>query len=162
MKLFFAVEIWLQATIVDGEGVETSGDLAASSPRSAVPPEEETPSWKEGASGVRFRGTSGGGGIKSREEILKELADLQVRDSRRYERERSAVKSDLQGGGLGFRHLVVAMALLSVALVTLLAVFHFSASPPVEAAAPGKLVSAIATNYLFKFPEIFVVFCMSK
>lgn len=126
---------------MDGEGVpreiQTPGDLASTSPRSAVPPEKPS---KHAASGVRFRGAT-----KSPEEFSKELAELRARYS---QRDRSGVKSE-RGGRLGFRHLALAMALLSLALVTLLAVFHSTASPPVEAAPPGKEVCAIATTSPF-------------
>lgn len=136
---------WLVGqTSIEGEVGEASGDLAPSSPRSAVASEEST--------GVRFRG--GAIPAKSSEEVLKELQQLWSRREREIrERNPSPVKPPVvpvkpergEGGGFGVRHLFLAMALLSIALVTLLAVFHSSATPPVDAAASqGKQVRSIA------------------
>lgn len=128
-------------TSIEGEVGEASGDLAPSSPRRAVASEEST--------GVRFRG--GAIPAKSTEEVLKELQQLWSREREIRERnpERPVVKPPVVpvkpergGAGFGVRHLFLAMALLSIALVTLLAVFHSSATPPVDAAASqGKQVT---------------------
>lgn len=122
-------------TTIEGEVVQTPGDLAPSSPRSAVAPEEEP------KSGVRFRGGAIPG--KRSEEVLKELQALYARRERESRARPEIVKptSEQGGGGLGVRHLLLAMALLSIALVSLLVVFQSSGSPSVEAAASqGKEV----------------------
>ena len=74
-------------------------------------------------------------------DYFKELA--RARASRLHERNSrlKAVKSE-RGccESVEALHLGLAMALLSLALVTLLAVFHSTASPPVEAATKGREV----------------------
>lgn len=142
----------VEQTSIEGEVGKASGDLAPSSPRSAVASEEST--------GVRFRG--GAIPAKSPEEVLKELQQLWSREREIRERnpERPVVKPPVVpakpergGAGFGVRHLFLAMALLSIALVTLLAVFHSSATPPVDAAASqGKQVRSIArSHHLMRF-----------
>jgi len=99
-----------------------------------VPPEE--PVSKHAPGVVRFRPNATT--AKSVEEFLNK--ELQARYTRRESR---AVKPER--GGVGLRHLGLAMALLALALATLLIVFHSSASPPVEAAPQGKEVCAVET-----------------
>jgi len=93
----------------------------------------ENPASKQHApGGVRLRRGATPAAAEAEGFVRKES---QGRDSSR------AVQPEPGKEGLGLRHLVLAMALVGLALVTLLVVFHSSASPPVEAASQGKEVT---------------------
>ncbi|KAG0581446.1 hypothetical protein KC19_4G252500 [Ceratodon purpureus] len=112
---------------------KTLRDLAPTSPRSAVPP-ARPPGFRYRASG--FANSAEGNAN------LKEVAG--ARASRVYGRNSRPRSVKAERGcweSVGALHVGLAMALLSLALVTLLAVFHATATSPVEAATKGKEVT---------------------
>lgn len=127
---------------------ETRRDLAPASPWTAVPPEHSP----KHSPGLRFRasGASGLATSAERDRYLKALA--RDRASRLYQRNPRARSVKAERGcceSVGALQLGLAMALLSLALVTLLAVFHSTASPPVEAATKGKEVCRVGVSLVF-------------
>lgn len=130
----------------DGELSSTAAkratELAPSSPRSALPPEVSS----KNPAGLHFRTTGGTIGARNsdveNEILLKKLAE--ARASRRYGNNTGPRSSKSESGcfqSAGFLQLCVAMALISLALVVLLALLHPSFSPSVEGASNGKEVT---------------------
>lgn len=126
---------------MSSDGKLSSTDLAptSTSPRGLASEEEFV-----NTSGVRSRPVA----VAQRrelEEFLKELAEARATAPPRQEsapRARGTAKYEGSWcGEFGVLQLTLAMAFLSLVLIGLLAVFHSTASPPVEAAAQGKEVT---------------------
>lgn len=90
------------------------------------------------APGVRSRPVAVAQRREELEGFLKELAEAQARAPplgfRKINSRAVRSKSTACWESVGFLHLTLAMALLSLALVSLMAIIHSTATPPVEAA----------------------------
>lgn len=133
-------------------------DLAPSSTRSAGPPEipEKPQSF--------LRSRPAASQNAEVQKFLKELAEAREAREREARGRGGFVSGARRGatGGVGrksertrkgccnsyrFLQVALAMALLSLALVTFLAVFHNSAAPPVDASSDGKEVNELVLAF---------------
>lgn len=131
---------WCDETAMssDGESSSTAADLAPTSPRESFLSSEEI-----GSPGSGARSRSVAEAQRRQLEFVKWLAEDRARAPPRFTEwsPRAADSESSWFGSVGFLQLALAMAFLSLALVGLLAIFHSTAAPPVEAAVQGKEVT---------------------